>query len=81
MKLLVSLAVLSVRLAAQQTGVAGIVVDQTNGKPLERVHLTLVTGKPENSGQVYGALSDPVGHFSIGAMNPGVYRILAERSG
>jgi len=80
-KILVSLAVLSARLAAQQAGVAGTVVDQTNGKPLERVHITLMTGKPENSGQVYGALSDSAGHFSIGAMYPGVYQIVAQRSG
>ena len=62
-------------LAAQPASIEGTVVDQTTGKPLDRVHVRL-TGT-----EAYGAISDSSGHFSIALMPPGRYMLTVKRSG
>jgi Carboxypeptidase regulatory-like domain len=62
-------------LFGQSASSEGTVVDQTTGKPLERVHVNL--RGPDN----YGAMSDSAGHFSIAPVSPGRYAIKADRSG
>ena len=62
------------RMSAQPASIAGIVVDQTSGKPVAQVHVVLIDD------QFYGAMSDSAGHFSIGNMPPGRYSIDADRT-
>lgn len=75
---IVLLAMMGVRLAGQPASIAGTVVDQTSGKPVERVHVSLTS--PETS-DAYGAMSDSAGHFSIARVSPGKYQLRAERTG
>jgi protocatechuate 3,4-dioxygenase beta subunit len=68
---------------AQPAGTAGVVVDQ-NGKPLAGVHVRLITGDfNSNDGveTVYGATSDAAGQFSMEGLKPGLYIVMAERTG
>src|SRR5579862_9361274 len=68
------LAMLGSSLAAQQTGIDGVVIDQVSGAPLERVHVSLYGGDPrQRPDLVYGAMSDKSGHISITGMKPGRY--------
>ena len=70
-------------LRAQQASAAGVAVDQT-GKPLAGVHIRLITGDfGSNTGveAAYGATSDKAGTFSFDTLKPGLYLVLAERSG
>jgi hypothetical protein len=69
-------------LNAQPGGVAGMVVDHT-GKPLAGVHVRLVTNQfdLDNGPQIYGAISDKAGRFSVEGVQSGVYFVSAERTG
>ena len=70
-------------LHGQPSGAAGTTVDQT-GKPLAGVHVRLITGDFNSGGgveSVYGANSDSAGHFSLDGMKPGLYLVMAERTG
>ncbi len=69
------LATITASLAAQPASIEGTVVDQTTGKPLDRVHVRLTAT------EVYGAMSDFLGHFSIAQMPQGKYIVAVERSG
>ena len=84
MRSLIALSLLAAGcLGAQQTTVVGAVVDQT-GKPLAGVHVRVITGGLEGLGDteaVYGFVSDSAGRFSIDGLKPGMYMVMAERSG
>ena len=70
-------------LCAQPAGVTGTVADQT-GKPLAGVHVRLLSGDlgaEDRKLTVYGAISDKAGHFSLDAVPPGLYFVMAERAG
>jgi len=76
------LAMMGASLAAQPASIEGTVVDQTTGKPLDRIHIAFLKGSGrENTDEAYGAMSDSAGHFSVAGMPPGRYRVLAERTG
>lgn len=70
-------------LAAQPASIAGVVVNHITGRPLAGVHLHFLTGDFGNGGldQVYGAISDPAGHFSVTSLKPGIYVVISERAG
>jgi hypothetical protein len=52
------------------------------GRTYGKVHLNLSPSNPdETPGPAYGALSDDAGHFSMAAIQPGEYRLQAERVG
>ncbi len=70
-------------LGAQQSSAAGVTVDQT-GQPLAGVHVRLITGdfdSGEGAETVYGATSDKSGQFSFPSVKPGLYLVMAERTG
>jgi len=70
-------------LRAQPTSAAGVTVDQT-GAPLAGVHVRLITGdfdSCQDAEAVYGATSDKSGQFSFPAVKPGLYIVMAERTG
>ncbi|MEI9976053.1 MAG: carboxypeptidase-like regulatory domain-containing protein [Ignavibacteriota bacterium] len=71
-------------LHAQQSSVAGVAVDQ-NGKPLAGVHIRLLTGDfdagIQGDAAVFGAHSDEAGHFTFDGIQPGLYFVMAERTG
>jgi hypothetical protein len=69
------LAMVGASLGVQPASIEGTVVDQTSGKPLDRVHVRLMDS------EVYGAMSDSSGHFSIAQMPPGRYMMAVERAG
>ena len=78
----VLLPMLAAALAAQQAGVEGIVVDQTSGQRLARVHVRVTPdADPDSAEEIYGAASDNAGHFAIARLNPGRYQVLLERAG
>jgi hypothetical protein len=68
-------AIIGARLAAQPAGIEGTVVDETTGKPLERVHVIFIAA------ETYGSISDAGGHFSIAQMPAGQYRLGLDRTG
>src|SRR5580698_778099 len=72
---IILLATMGASLAAQPASIEGTVVDQTTGKPLDRVHVRLA------SAEVYGATSNSLGHFSMAQVSPGKYQLRAERTG
>ena len=58
----VLLPMLAAALAAQQAGVEGIIVDQTSGQPLARVHVRVTPdADPDSAEEIYGAASDNAG--------------------
>ena len=70
-------------LRAQQVSAAGVTLDQTE-KPLAGVHVRLITGEFDSGDgvdAVYGAISDKAGQFSFESVKPGLYLVMAERSG
>ncbi len=70
-------------LAAQTAGIEGTVVNQVTGQPIEGVHLHFLMGDFSDGGydQIYGAVSDRSGHFTINGMKPALYQIVPERKG
>ena len=82
MKRFLVLAILAARLTAQVASVEGTVVDQTTGKPLPRVHVSLLTASDAFSADAAsGAISDSAGHFSVSQMPPGHYQAILRLTG
>src|SRR5579872_7126736 len=70
-------------LAAQPATIEGTVVNHATGQPMEGVHLRLIAADFVDGGfqQVYGAISDHAGHFSITDLKAGIYIAAPERIG
>jgi hypothetical protein len=70
-------------LGAQPATIDGTVVNQKTGEALSGVHIRLATGNFNNGGvsELYGAMSDKAGHFSVANLKPGFYLVLLERAG
>ncbi len=68
-------------LAAQQASVEGVASDTLTHAPLAGVHVRLSILRPGGPSMAYGAMSDPTGHFSIAAIEPGTYDLKAEHIG
>jgi hypothetical protein len=66
---------------AQQGSIEGVAVNGAGGQPLAGVHVRLMSGRFEGIKEVYGAISDKNGHFSIAAMQPGSYILAPECPG
>ena len=62
-------------LSAQLASIEGTVIDQTTGKPLAGVHVSLTAQ------EAYGAMSTSSGRFSIDPAPPGRYTLFADRPG
>jgi 5-hydroxyisourate hydrolase-like protein (transthyretin family) len=75
MRAFILVAMMGARLSAQPAGIDGTVIDETTGKPVERVHVTFI------GAETYGAMSDAAGHFSIAQMAAGQYRLGLDRTG
>jgi len=67
--------------SAQQSSVEGIVVNRTNGHPIEGVHVRFILGIGQHATLAYGAITDAGGKFSIAAMQPGYYTVDWECTG
>jgi len=67
--------------AYAQGGIDGVALNRADGKPLAGVHVRLFSGGFDGIKEVYGALSDKAGHFSISPMKPGAYFLLPEYPG
>jgi protocatechuate 3,4-dioxygenase beta subunit len=61
--------------------VAGQVINAATGEPLKAVRLALADLEQKDNREVYRALSDREGRFSIAAIAPGRYRFLARHNG
>ena len=62
--------------------VEGSVVNGTTGEALKKAHVTLRRADNTQSNPVpYGATTDASGHFVIDDVDPGKYRLAAERNG
>lgn len=64
---------------ADRCTVEGIVTKTTTGEPLKKAWLVL--HKSESREQPFGASSDTDGHFVLKDVDPGRYRLYAERNG
>jgi Carboxypeptidase regulatory-like domain len=63
-------------------GIAGTVINSVTRRPLGGVHIMLLGyGSEVQPSTVYGAMSDADGHFSIQALPPTAYVVVAERHG
>ena len=70
-------------LAAKDAGKAslwGRVVKEPGGEPLKKSIVELIAENQEEGGN-YTATSDQDGHFEIRSIQPGRYRMFAERTG
>jgi hypothetical protein len=83
MKLAILIVAVAGLLGAQPATVDGTVVNQKTGEALSGVHIRLATGNFNNGGvaEVYGAMSDKAGHYSVTHLKPGFYLVLLERAG
>jgi Carboxypeptidase regulatory-like domain len=74
---------LTAAIAAQPASIDGTVVNHATGQPLSGVHVRLMTSDFGSGGidQVYGAISDKAGHFSITGMKSGIYLVTLDRAG
>src|SRR5581483_11756643 len=69
-------------LLAQNGSIEGTAVNASTGQPLPGVHVRLLTGLFEGGVKdVFGAISDKSGHFSITGMPPGAYILAPECTG
>lgn len=69
--------------AAKETGKAsleGRVIKEPGGEPLKKAIIELIAENQEEGGN-YTATADPDGHFVIRGIQPGRYRMFAERTG
>ena len=66
---------------AQTAAVEGVVVNQTNGRPMAGAHVQFLSASPSGDGQPYGAMSDGKGHFSISSLPAGTYVATAQARG
>ena len=83
MKLAILILLAAGLLGAQPATIDGTVVNQKTGEALSGVHVRLATGNFNNGGvtEVYGAISDKAGHYSVTNLKPGFYLVLLERTG
>jgi protocatechuate 3,4-dioxygenase beta subunit len=65
--------------AAQNASLQGVVT--SDGQPMAGVHVQLVGVANGGVGDVYGAMSDRTGRFSMASVPPGAYFVSATRSG
>jgi hypothetical protein len=65
--------------AQEPASIQGRTLDALTGQPLRRVHIRLVSPRPDifEGGPSWGALSDNQGHFSIASIPPGRYLVQA----
>jgi len=56
-------------------------VNASGGQPLAGVHVRLMSGLFDGVKDVYGAISDKAGHFSIATIQPGTYLLVPELAG
>jgi Carboxypeptidase regulatory-like domain len=61
---------------SQYASVAGVITNSVTGEPVLRAHIQFLRGR-----EVWGAMSNAEGKFSITKMPPGEYSIVAERIG
>ena len=61
--------------------VAGTVVNDLTGKPLDHVHIRLLIFAENFPTTVYGAISDTAGQFSISGVAPSTYLVILEHPG
>ena len=66
---------------AQPGSVEGTAVNAASGQPMAGVHVRLMTGGAMSITEVYGALTNASGHFSMARVTAGTYIITAERTG
>ena len=59
---------------------AGQVTNAATGEPLKKTEVLLRRAE-SRSDAPYGAVTDAAGHFSIQGVEPGTYRLMADRSG
>ncbi len=70
------------QLAGQPGSIDGTVVDRTSSKPLAGVHVRLYIGlTPQMAREVYGAMTDADGRYSVATIKPGTYTVELERAG
>jgi len=67
--------------AAQNASLQGVAVNALTLQPIARVHIRLLKVSSHMPGDVYGAMSDEEGHFSIGNILPGAYYAIPEHAG
>ena len=65
--------------ALQAASISGQVVNAVTGGPVRKAQVVLRRG--DNPSQPYGAATDAAGHFSVAGVEPGTYRLGAERAG
>jgi hypothetical protein len=76
------LACLGAQTTPQTARFGGVVLDSLTGEPLAGVHVKLFTLTYDLSPSLaYGAISTRDGHFSMGAIQPGAYRLAADLRG
>jgi protocatechuate 3,4-dioxygenase beta subunit len=61
--------------------VQGIIVNAATGEPLRKADIIVRPVGGRGRGVAYSAVSDAAGRFSITGLNPGEYRLSAERAG
>jgi hypothetical protein len=67
--------------AAQNASLRGVAVNALSHQPIARVHIRLLKVSSRVAGDVYGAMSDDKGHFSIANISPGAYYAIPEHTG
>ena len=68
-------------LGAQPAAIEGVVINQATGEPMAGVHVRFTSATPSADGQVYGAMSDRAGHFSITSLPAGSYMAEGKQRG
>jgi len=68
-------------LGAQQASFEGVATNSVTRQPMSGVHVRLIGFNMDSPGDVYAAISDRAGRFSIGGMKPGAYALMPEFRG
>ena len=66
---------------AQNASVQGVAVNALTHQPIPKVHIRLLKVSSHMPGDVYGAMSDDEGHFSIANILPAAYYAIPEHAG
>jgi protocatechuate 3,4-dioxygenase beta subunit len=80
-RLLLLLPLLPLIAYAQPARLEGTAVNIADGQPMTGVHVRLISLATGVPGDIYGAMSDSAGHFSMAQVAPGAYVVAGERSG
>lgn len=75
------LLLIPVAAAAQNASFKGVTVNTTDGQPLAGVHVQLLPAPSDGSGEIYGAMSNRAGQFSMANLPPGAYFMRCDRNG